>query len=109
MVIRIGWARSFSVLRPPARVCARRRVGDCRGEKKMKLLPALLLTLSAVLAGCESSSRPAPDATAACTCGTPMAAFEGCAHPLCIQGKTNPDNPECVCGRLELEEEGGAQ
>jgi hypothetical protein len=37
-----------------------------------------------------------------CTCGEPATDIEGCAHPLCVSGKHNPDNPDCVCGTLSL-------
>jgi hypothetical protein len=74
----------------------------------MKLIPILLVASLAALAGCRSNDlEPAPGATPPCTCGTPMADFEGCAHPLCLSGEGNPENPECVCGRLELEQGGG--
>lgn len=73
----------------------------------MKLIPTLLVVALVAVAGCRSSgSDPAPGATPACTCGTPMADFEGCAHPLCLSGEGNPDNPDCVCGRLELDQGG---
>jgi hypothetical protein len=61
-----------------------------------------LLALAVILLplGCRSTS--ASDGIP-CTCGTPEAAMEGCAHPLCLAGKNNPDNPECVCGTLSFE------
>jgi hypothetical protein len=74
----------------------------------MKLITILLAASLAASVGCRSSApEPAPGATATCTCGEPMADFEGCAHPLCLSGAGNPDNPECVCGSLEFEQGGG--
>lgn len=74
----------------------------------MKLIPILLFVALAAFAGCRSSgSGPAPGSIPACTCGTPMADFDGCAHPLCLSGEGNPDNPDCVCGDLELGQGGG--
>jgi hypothetical protein len=37
-----------------------------------------------------------------CTCGTPVADIEGCAHHACVKGMRNPDNPDCVCGTLSI-------
>jgi hypothetical protein len=39
----------------------------------------------------------------ACICGTPAAALESCACPLCAGGEGNPANDDCVCDALELE------
>ena len=76
----------------------------------MKLVLPLLLLLPLASTGCRApQSDPAPGATPACICGQPMADFEGCPHPLCLQGLRNPENPECVCGPLELEPDGGAK
>ena len=58
------------------------------------LLAALLLPFAA---GCKSTRAEAP-----CHCGTAMGDLEGCAHPLCRAGKNNPENPDCVCGTLEI-------
>ena len=58
------------------------------------LLTALLLPLPA------ACITPAPDVP--CRCGTPMGDLEGCVHPLCREGPSNPDNPDCVCGTLEI-------
>ena len=49
-----------------------------------------------------SGSPARSDATAACNCGTPLGDLEGCAHPACMAGKNNPDNPDCVCGTIEI-------
>lgn len=64
------------------------------------LLRLLALTLILLPLGCRSTSASSENP---CTCGTPEAAMDGCAHPLCLAGKTNPDNPECVCGTLSFE------
>ena len=37
-----------------------------------------------------------------CTCGQPATDIEGCAHPNCLAGERNPDNPDCVCGTLSI-------
>lgn len=68
----------------------------------MKTLSAVILTacLAALPSSCKSSDAEAK--AVPCRCGTPMADFEGCAHPTCREGKTNPANPECVCGTLEI-------
>jgi len=64
-------------------------------------LAALLLPLSAA---CVS---PAPEADVPCRCGTPLGDLEGCAHSVCRAGRNNPDNPDCVCGTLEIPAAGG--
>jgi len=63
----------------------------------------LLLALVACIAplGCRSNDAAANDAVP-CTCGQPMANMEGCAHPQCVHGERNPDNPDCVCGSLTI-------
>jgi len=58
------------------------------------LLAALFLPLSS---SCRSVATDIP-----CRCGTPMGDLEGCAHPDCIAGRNNPDNPDCVCGTIEI-------
>jgi hypothetical protein len=72
--------------------------------KKIQILAATLLSLAAI-AGCRSNDDENTKDTKdtqefACTCGEPDADFFGCLHPLCADGKTNPDNPECACGPL---------
>ena len=64
-----------------------------------RLLFSLLLILSPLACRSSSSSslREVP-----CTCGTPQADMQGCAHATCLAGKQNPDNPECVCGALSI-------
>jgi len=59
----------------------------------------LAVACLALAAGCRSSS---PAAEVACTCGTPSADLNGCAHKTCLAGKTNPENPDCVCGTLSI-------
>ena len=83
----------------------------------MKTLTALLiLVASLALGSCNSEKEhvdehptPAPVSVdlsvLECTCGTPEAAFEGCAHPICAQGLRNPENPDCVCGPLMIGED----
>jgi hypothetical protein len=66
----------------------------------MKTIACLSLLLLAALpfSSCKSpSSEDVP-----CTCGTPMGDLEGCGHASCRDGKSNPDNPQCVCGNLEI-------
>ena len=65
----------------------------------------LVACLAAVTTACRS--RPAPTTAPTfvpCTCGDAETDFDGCLHPKCAQGATNPDNPDCVCGPLEQEE-----
>lgn len=70
----------------------------------MKILPALLISLLA-LAGCRSDdSSQAPEGDFPCICGTPDAAIKQCLHPLCLSGEGNPENPECACGTLSIDE-----
>lgn len=57
-------------------------------------MAALMLALSP---SCKSTADDVP-----CTCGTPMADLEGCAHKSCMEGRNNPDNPDCVCGKIEI-------
>ena len=61
------------------------------------LMAALLLALPMA---CKSSSSSTADIP--CRCGTPLGDLEGCAHPACMAGKNNPDNPDCVCGTIEI-------
>jgi len=69
-----------------------------KNRLRLALLPALLCLLPL---GCRSSS-PAPAHQLACTCGTPEADLQGCPNASCLQGKRNPDNPDCVCGTLTI-------
>jgi len=67
----------------------------------MKTLQLFAIVLLAALPlACKSSSSSSADAP--CTCGTPMGDLEGCGHKACVSGKPNPDNPNCVCGKLEI-------
>jgi hypothetical protein len=61
-----------------------------------------LLIVAAFLVAVPSSCKSSQTATLPCVCGTPEGDLEGCEHPLCRDGKTNPDNPKCVCGTLEI-------
>jgi hypothetical protein len=69
---------------------------------------AILLVLAALagITACKShsatDSKSSAKTTIPCTCGTPEAQMEGCANPICLSGKTNPDNPNCVCGSLTI-------
>ena len=66
----------------------------------MKLHVLLLIVLSGLSLACKSTASS--DANIPCTCGQPEADLDGCAHATCLAGKTNPDNPDCVCGALSL-------
>ena len=55
--------------------------------------------LRALTFACKSSSSTSD---VPCTCGTPIADIEGCSNPVCLSGKHNPDNPNCVCGPIEI-------
>jgi hypothetical protein len=61
-------------------------------------LPVVLV----LLAGAACVSDPAASADVSCRCGTPLGDLEGCAHAACRAGRNNPDNPDCVCGTLEI-------
>lgn len=65
--------------------------------KPFRLL--VLVSICAVPLACHSS--PARHEVP-CVCGQPAADIEGCAHHACLQGKRNPDNPDCVCGSLSI-------
>ena len=70
-----------------------------------KPLLAIGLIASAALLGCTSPGEPASAVEVSevlCTCGTPEAALEGCAHPLCLSGQGNPASADCVCGALDF-------
>ena len=56
------------------------------------------------LVACSSEERPETTYVPECTCGSPETAFDGCIHPLCVSGEGNPDNPDCVCGPLTLDD-----
>ena len=60
----------------------------------------LLIVLSSLSFACTSTA--ASDENIPCTCGQPEADIDGCAHALCLAGKSNPENPDCVCGALSL-------
>lgn len=79
------------------------------------LLPALVALLAATTTGCRSheasesnghrEEHEAADVEFPCICGTPRAAMESCLHPACVQGQTNPANPDCACGTLSFGKE----
>lgn len=62
---------------------------------------SLLLTLAFFATGCHTEDQRR-EIDFPCTCGTPEAALEACLHPLCVNDEVNPDNPDCVCGALDL-------
>ncbi|MCA8979067.1 MAG: hypothetical protein H6831_02380 [Planctomycetes bacterium] len=68
-----------------------------------------LLILAAALAfafaSCGSNCCKTEESNVPCICGTDEALIDGCAHPLCLQDKRNPDNPDCVCGTMTFEED----
>jgi hypothetical protein len=66
----------------------------------MKTLSTVVLTTLLVVmsAACRSTSSDVP-----CTCGTPLGDLEGCANSKCMKGENNPDNPDCVCGKLDID------
>lgn len=65
-----------------------------------RLLSLLLWSCLATIPLACKSSRPSAEVP--CSCGTPQSDIEGCAHATCLAGKTNPDNPDCVCGALSI-------
>ncbi|MBL8860757.1 MAG: hypothetical protein JNK02_02000 [Planctomycetes bacterium] len=68
-----------------------------RAKSLLPICGALFLW---IVASCETPSSKGADVP--CRCGTPMADFEGCAHPTCMNGHRNPANPDCVCGTIEI-------
>jgi hypothetical protein len=66
----------------------------------MKTLSTLFVV--ALLAALPSSCKSTEATHLPCVCGTPEGDLEGCENPICRDGKTNPDNPKCVCGTLEI-------
>jgi len=66
----------------------------------MKLLAPLSLVLLFSLCGCRSNDAAKTEFS--CTCGTPEAAMSGCLYQTCVDGETNPDNPDCACGTLSF-------
>jgi hypothetical protein len=67
----------------------------------MKPLLSFLIALG-LLSCVACVSDPTAAADAPCRCGTPLGDLEGCAHADCRAGRNNPDNPDCVCGTLEI-------
>lgn len=66
----------------------------------MKTFSAMLL--AALLVALPSSCKSTASSDPPCVCGTAMGDLEGCEHSTCRNGKQNPDNPNCVCGTLEI-------
>jgi len=63
-------------------------------HSRLFLLALILIPLACRGTGVASDSP--------CTCGQPAADIEGCAHPKCLAGERNPDNPDCICGTLSI-------
>jgi hypothetical protein len=70
---------------------------------KMKTLSVLFL-LTFALAGCRSDGSGQESTDFPCICGTPEAAMKCCLHPLCLSGEGNPENPDCVCGTISIDD-----
>ena len=73
--------------------------------KAFALVSALLF--ASALGACSTTPEAedaAPVADLPCICGEPEAMLSGCPHPLCIEEKGNPDNPDCACGTLSFDE-----
>jgi len=68
----------------------------------MKTLLPFLAALSLAVACASPAEDASAPADVPCRCGTPMGDLEGCAHSDCRAGRNNPDNPDCVCGTLEI-------
>ena len=66
------------------------------------LVAALLVALPMACKSSSSSSSSESSEGVTCQCGTPLGDLEGCAHPTCLAGRNNPDNPDCVCGTIEI-------
>jgi hypothetical protein len=80
--------------------------GACCDERDMHPMRTFARTVALaglmILGACSSTSSTGGNAGAGpkCTCGTLATAVNGCQHPMCMQGKTNPDNPKCHCGPI---------
>ena len=72
--------------------------------QSMNSLRTLALSVVCLLPlGCRSPSESqSHDDEVPCTCGEALADLEGCAHPACLKGVRNPENPDCVCGSLSI-------
>ena len=68
----------------------------------MKTLSALFLAALVVALPLACKSAEPDSDEVPCVCGTQIGDLEGCAHASCRDGKSNPDNPDCVCGKLEI-------
>jgi hypothetical protein len=69
----------------------------------MKIAAILLLGVIATLNSCKGPESHTASSAIRCVCGTPEADFEGCAHPMCVHGERNPENPACVCGPMKMD------
>lgn len=54
-------------------------------------------------AGTDSAAGEAVEVE--CICGTTRGDLVGCEHEACAAGRTNPENPDCVCGTLTAGED----
>lgn len=70
----------------------------------MKIAVRFLLAGALALGSlaCRSSGSTEGTAEVECLCGQPLADMQGCPHPDCAEGRSNPDNPDCVCGTLSI-------
>lgn len=71
-------------------------------KRQQALFLAAVLVLPLSCKSEESAEAGRGEANLPCTCGEGSTDFEGCANALCIAGKQNPDNPNCVCGEISL-------
>jgi len=71
-----------------------------------RLSRALALAGVMILDACSSTGGH--DASVPkCTCGTLAGEVNGCHHPACASGHTNPDNPKCHCGPITVTKPAG--
>jgi hypothetical protein len=61
-----------------------------------------LLLVATVLVALPTSCKSTHSESVPCVCGTQLGDLEGCEHARCRAGEQNPDNPNCVCGQLEI-------
>ncbi len=62
---------------------------------------SLLLTLALFATSCRTQDHR-QEIEFPCICGTSEAALEACLHTLCVNDESNPDNPDCICGSLNI-------
>ena len=95
--MRVSPCQSETTLERAARMQSKH---DCGVPTSMaSFLPFVLLALSLLPVACRSGAR---STGVPCTCGQPEADFRGCAHQVCLAGRRNPENPDCVCGTLSI-------